>query len=98
MQAAITHRIPAACSRYLAKVGGRTFTYEISQAPVPHIGDAASALNVRASGDASANIWTIIYRSNGLAGAITLVGETASQSRAETLAQQAYASAQKILA
>lgn len=98
MQAAITHHIPAGCSRYLAKVGGRTFTYEISQKPAPHIGDAASELNVRATGDASANIWTIIYRSNGLVGAVTLVGETATQSSAETLAQQAYAHAQKILA
>jgi hypothetical protein len=97
LQAAIAHNIPAGCSRYLARVGDRKFTYEIKQEPAPRLGNGASELNVRASGDASANIWTIIYRSGGLVGAITLVGEHASRSGAEALAKIAYSCAQKNL-
>jgi hypothetical protein len=97
LQTAIAHNIPAGCSRYHATVDGKTYTYEIKQEPAPSIGDAASELNVRASGDSSANIWTIIYRSGGLVGAITLVGANASQAGAETLARQAFSQAHKNL-
>ena len=41
--------------------------------------------------------WTIIYRTHGLVGAITLVGQNASRAAAESLARQAYAYAQKSL-
>jgi hypothetical protein len=97
LETAIAHNIPPGCSRYHAKVDGKTYTYEIKQEPAPRIGEAASELNVRAAGDSSANIWTIIYRSGGLVGAITLVGADASKAGAESLAKLAYARAQKNL-
>jgi hypothetical protein len=97
LNSALVRKIPAGCSHYLARVGNRTFTYSLKEEPAPRIGDAASELNVRASGDASANIWTIIYRTGTMVGAITLVGEHASRSGAEALARQAYAHAAKTL-
>ncbi|HEY2577915.1 MAG TPA: hypothetical protein VGI74_16540 [Streptosporangiaceae bacterium] len=97
LEMAITHNIPVGCSRYHARVDGKTYTYEIKQEPAPRIGAAASELNVRAAGDSSANIWTIIYRSGGLVGAITLVGAKASRAGAESLAKLAYAQAEKNL-
>jgi hypothetical protein len=95
LAAALGHSIPAGCSHYRAQVGTKTYTYWIKQEPAPRIGDAASELNVRASGDASADIWTIIYRTSTMVGAITLVGQDASSSGAEALAKQAYAQATK---
>jgi hypothetical protein len=94
---ALVGKIPAGCSHYLARVGDRTFTYSLKEEPAPRIGDRASELNVRASGDASANIWTIIYRTSTLVGAITLVGEHATRGGAEALAKLAYAHATKTL-
>jgi hypothetical protein len=98
LDAALTHSIPAGCSRYHAEVGGKMYTYRIKQEPAPRLGDAASELNVRASGGASANIWTVIYRSNGLVGAVTLVGQNANRKSAGELAEMAYSHAQKSLA
>ena len=47
LQAAITHSIPAGCSRYLARVGDRKFTYEIKQEPAPRLGALALPLASR---------------------------------------------------
>jgi hypothetical protein len=95
--AALTDRLPAGCARYRARVGNRTFTYQIRQLPAPHLGDATRELNVRAWGAQSENIWTIIYRSRGLVGAVTLVGRHASRAAAESLARQAYNHARQSL-
>jgi hypothetical protein len=97
LNSALVRKIPAGCSHYLARVGNRTFTYSLKEERAPRIGDAASELNVRASGDASANIWTIIYRTGSMVGAITMVGEHASRAGAEALAKAAYAHAAKSL-
>jgi hypothetical protein len=101
---ALTSKFPAGCMRYHARVGNRTFTYQITVVKAPHLGDAARELNVRAFAGAgrahraqSEDIWTIIYRTHGLVGAITLVGQQASRSVAESIARQAYARAQKTL-
>lgn len=97
LDSALVGKIPAGCSHYLARVGDRTFTYLLKEEPAPRIGVQASELNVRASGDASANIWTIIYRTSTMVGAITLVGEHATKRGAEALAKMAYAHATKSL-
>jgi hypothetical protein len=97
LSAALGHAVPAGCSHYTAQVGTKTYTYWIKQEPAPSIGDAASELNVRASGDASANIWTIIYRTSTMVGAVTLVGQDATRAGAEALVKQAYAQATKSL-
>jgi hypothetical protein len=97
LSSALVRKIPAGCSHYFARVGHHTFTYRLKEMPAPHLGTAASELNVRASGDASADIWTIIYRTGNLVGAVTLVGEHATRAGAEALAKQAYAHANKSL-
>ena len=98
LAAALAHNIPAGCSRYRARVGGKTYTYRISQVRAPHLGDATTELNVRATGASSANIWTVIYRSHGVVGAITLVGPHASKAAADALAKLAYTYAHAHLA
>jgi len=87
---ALAHKIPAGCTRYRARIGGKTYTYRITQERAPRIADAATELNVRATGPATANIWTIIYRSHSLVGAVTLVGQHASKAAAEALTKLAY--------
>lgn len=95
---ALVRKVPSGCSHYLARIGHRTFAYRLRQEPAPHLGTAASEMNVRASGDQNANIWTIVYRDGGLVGAVTLVGEHATRAAVEAVARQAYARAAKRLA
>ena len=71
---AVSGRPPAGCSRYRARVGSRTFTYRITVEKAPRLGDAARELNIRASGDTSADIWTIIYRDGGLVASVSQEG------------------------
>lgn len=97
LAAALAHRIPAGCSRYQARVGGKTYAYRITQVRAPRLGDATSELNVRATGAASANIWMVIYRSHGLVGAVTLIGRHATKAAADALATMAYQHARKVL-
>jgi hypothetical protein len=97
LDSALVRTIPAGCSHYFARVGHRTFTYRLKEEPAPHLGTAASELNVRATGDESADIWTIIYRTGNLVGAVTLVGAHATRAAAQALAKQAYAHATKSL-
>lgn len=97
LAAALADRFPAGCAHYTAKVGDRLFSYAIKEEQAPRLGVAARELNVRASGDESENIWTIIYRTRGLVGAVTLVGQNASRATAEALARKAYDYAQKTL-
>jgi hypothetical protein len=98
MNSALTHAIPAGCAEYHAKVGSHTYTYRVKQEAAPSLGRDASELNVRASGSDSANIWTVIYRTTGMVGAVTLVGSKASKADADTLAEIAYQHAEKMLA
>jgi hypothetical protein len=95
---ALAQRIPGGCSRYRARIGGKTYTYRVTQERAPRIGDASSEVNVRATGPSTANIWTIIYRSHGLVGAVTLIGPHASKAAAEALTKLAYARAMAHLA
>ena len=87
---ALVHKIPAGCTRYRARIGGKTYTYRITQERAPRIADAATELNVRATGPSTASIWTIIYRGQGVVGAVTLVGKHASRAAAEALTKLAY--------
>jgi hypothetical protein len=98
MDSALTHAIPAGCAEYHARVGAHTYTYRVRQETAPSLGTDASELNVKAFGSDSANIWTVIYRTTGLVGAVTLVGQDASKADADTLAEMAYEHAEKMLA
>lgn len=90
-------QVPAGCSRYQETVQGKTYTYSVTEQPVTGVGSQAKALNVQATGPASDNLWSIIYRGNGFVGTITVVGPNTSEKAAQELGKQAYAYAIKTL-
>ena len=90
---ALATKLPAACSHYRATVGGKTFAYQVKEAPVSGIAEQARALNVKAAGYADVNVWSVVYRANGFVGAVTIVGPDASEQGAKVLAEDAYAKA-----
>jgi hypothetical protein len=90
-------QVPAGCSRYQETVQGKAFTYGVTEQPVTGVGTQAKALNVQATGPASDNLWSLIYRGNGFVGMITVVGPDTSEKAAQALGKQAYAYATKTL-
>ena len=95
--AAISGLVPAQCTRYVAKSGGKSVTYSISQSTVTGIGRQAKALDVRPSGTGAQEMWSLIYRGAGFVGTVTVVGPNASEKAVQELGQQAYAFAAKTL-
>jgi hypothetical protein len=90
--------VPSGCSHYSAVVSGRTFSYEVRESSVSGVGTAARALNIKAVGYPQIDVWSVVYRGSGLVGAITIVGQDASEAAARQLAEQAYKSAADRLA
>ena len=97
LSSALVRKIPAGCAHYTARLGAHVYRYTLKAERAPRIGLAASELNVRASGAQRANIWTVIYRTSNMVGAITLVGTHATKAQAQTLAKKAYQHAAKSL-
>lgn len=95
--AAISGLVPARCTHYVAKSGGKSVTYSVSQAAVTGIGRQAEALDVRPSGDGAQEMWSLIYRGAGFVGTVTVVGPNASEKAVQELGQQAYTFAAKTL-
>jgi hypothetical protein len=95
--AAISGLVPAKCTRYVTKAGGKSVTYSVSQRAVTGIGRQAKALDVRPSGGSGQEMWSLIYRGAGFVGTVTVVGPNASEKAVQELAQQAYAFAAKTL-
>jgi hypothetical protein len=89
-ETALSARLPAGCSHYQATTDGKTFTYTVSQSTVGGLADQARALNVKASGYAQVDVWSVVYRARGFVGAVTMVGPAASLSGVKTLASQSY--------
>lgn len=94
---ALARQIPAGCSTYSATVGGKTFTYTVAEQDLTSLGQAARAMNIKATGAQSVDVWSVVYRASKFVGAVTIVGPAASQSTATNLAAQAYAHAVKTL-
>ena len=90
--------LPAGCDRYTATVDGETFGYRAREVPLPGLAEQARALNVRATGYADVDIWSVVYRASGFVGAITMVGPDATEQGVKRLAIQAYATADRVLA
>jgi hypothetical protein len=82
--------VPAGCAHYSAVVSGKTFNYEVNDSAVSGVGTEARALNIKAVGYPEIDVWSLVYRGNGLVGAITIVGQNASEAAAHSLAEQAY--------
>jgi hypothetical protein len=94
---ALGKQVPANCSRYRATVQGKTYTYTVREKTVRGIGAAARAMNIKATGPVTVNVWSVVYRARNFVGAVTIVGPAASQNVIVTLAAQAYAHAVKTL-
>jgi hypothetical protein len=90
---ALGNTLPAGCDHYSATVDGKTFRYTVKESPLSGLAQKARALNVRAAGYASVDVWSVVYQGTGFVGAVTMVGPDSSEAGVKTLAQQAYAHA-----
>ena len=72
---------------------GKTFRYTVKESPLSGLAQKARALNVKASGYASVDVWSVVYRGAGFVGAVTMVGPDATKADVTDLAKSAYAHA-----
>ncbi len=94
---AVDQVVPRDCAHYRAVVQGRAYDYTVRGERAPHIGAKTRELNVHASGAATMDVWTLIYRVGGYVAAITLVGATATRKDLESIARRAYKQAHRAL-
>jgi hypothetical protein len=90
---ALGDTLPAGCAHYSATVDGKTFRYTVKESPLSGLAQKARALNVKAAGYASVDVWSVVYQGTGFVGAVTMVGPDSSEAGVKTLAQEAYAHA-----
>ena len=90
-------KLLAGCAHYRAIVDGKTFRYTVREIPLPGLGQQAHALNVKATGYSTVNVWSVVYRGSGFVGAVTMAGPDASEQAVEGLAQNALAHASQTL-
>lgn len=94
---ALQNHLPAGCEHYQATVAGKTFSYAVRESAVPGIAEQARALNVKATGYADVDVWSVVFRSSGFLGAVTIVGPDATERTATVLAKAAYTKAAESL-
>ena len=94
---ALGDSLPAGCAHYSATVDGKTYRYTVRESPLSGLADKARALNVKAAGYASVDVWSVVYQGTGFVGAVTMVGPDSSEAGVKTLAKQAYAHAASAL-
>jgi hypothetical protein len=87
---ALGKSVPSSCYHYHATVGGKTYNYQVHESWVSGIGSEARMLSVKAVGYPQVNVWSVVFRGNGIVGALTVVGPNASQTAVRQLGQQAY--------
>jgi hypothetical protein len=90
---ALSEVLPGGCGHYTATADGKTFSYSVREAPLSGVADQAVALNVKATGYAEVDVWSVLYRASGFVGAVTMVGPDASELGVTQLARDAYAHA-----
>lgn len=90
---ALGDTLPSGCSHYSATVDGKTFKYTVKESQLSGLGQKARALNVKAAGYASVDVWSVVYQGAGFVGAVTMVGPDSSLTGVKTLAREAYAHA-----
>ena len=76
---------------------GKTFRYTVRSSPLSGLAQQARALNVKAAGYASVDVWSVVYQGTGFVGAVTMVGPDASEQGVKALAQSAYTHASQAL-
>jgi hypothetical protein len=89
--------LPSGCEHYSATVGGKTFKYSVKESALTGLAQQARALNVKAAGYASVDVWSVVYRGAGFVGAVTMVGPDATEAGVKDLARAAYAHASQSL-
>lgn len=94
---ALGAKLPAGCAHYRATVDGKVFRYSVQEIPVSGLGQQAHALNVKAAGYSTVNVWSVVYRGSGFVGAVTMVGPDASEQAVTELAQTAFTHASQAL-
>jgi hypothetical protein len=94
---ALSNTLPSGCAHYSATVDGKTFKYTVQESQVSGLAQQARALNVKAAGYASVNVWSVVYRGAGYVGAVTMVGPDASLTGVKDLAKAAYSHANQSL-
>src|SRR5579859_4589653 len=87
---ALGNTLPSGCDHYSATVDGKTFKYSVKESALSGVAQQARALNVKAAGYASVDVWSVVYRGTGFVGAVTMVGPDSSEAGVKTLAQEAY--------
>lgn len=95
--AALGTRVSDQCAHYAATSFGKTNRFAVRQSRVTGIGKQARMLSVSPVGNASDEVWSLVYRGDGFIGAITITGPDASEAAVRQLGQQAYAYAAKSL-
>jgi hypothetical protein len=95
--AALSDSLPTGCAHYQARVDGKTFNYSVREATPAGVADQARAVNVKATGYAEVNVWSVVYRGRGFVGAVTMVGPDTSEQGVSQLAREAYACAARLL-
>lgn len=95
---ALSSTLPSGCEHYSATVDGKTYRYSVTESALAGVAQQARALNVQAAGDASVDVWSVLYRGTGFVGAVTMVGPDATEAAVKNLAQTAYARASQSLA
>lgn len=94
---ALAGKLPAECAQVKETIGGKTYTYSITEQAITGIGEQARALNVQPVGSKSNGLWSLIYQGKGFVGTVTVAGPNASKKAVTELGQQAYAYANKTL-
>jgi hypothetical protein len=94
---ALAGQLPAQCANYKETVEGKTFRYTAKESAITGIGTLARVLNVRPSGGAVDNLWSLVYQGAGFVGSVTVIGPNASEAAVRELGEQAYAFAVKSL-
>jgi hypothetical protein len=94
---ALASQLPAECSRYEERFGGKTYAYRSKEEAITGIGEQARVLNVYAESAKADDMWSLMYRGAGFVGTVTVVGPNASEQAVKELGKQAYAFAAKSL-
>jgi hypothetical protein len=94
---ALGSTLPSGCEHYSATVDGKTFRYTVRENSFSGLAQQARALNVKAAGYTSVDVWSVVYQGAGFVGAVTMVGPDASEQGVKDLAKSAYAHASQSL-
>jgi hypothetical protein len=95
---ALGDNLPAGCEHYSATVDGKTYRYTVHESAFSGLAQQARALNVKAAGYTSVDVWSVVYQGAGFVGAVTMVGPDSSEQGVKDLAKSAYTHASAALA